>query len=184
MMVYGFETGSGRLTASYASNGDFTISPTSKTFASAGGSQQVTVTGSDYDWTASENLDWITLSTTSGEGNGSVNVTVAANNGAARGGTVTIAGQAFYVSQQSGSSLDVDVDEDGDGYTSDQGDCDDTDDTIFPGAEDICGDGIDQDCSGSDLSCTQIPDEPEDDGGGGGCFISAVLSSNGSDSFL
>ncbi len=45
------------------------------------------------------------------------------------------------------------VDDDGDGYTEDQGDCDDADAGINPGAEDICEDSIDQDCNGSDLSC-------------------------------
>jgi len=37
------------------------------------------------------------------------------------------------------------VDDDSDGYTENQGDCDDTDETIFPGAEDVC-DGISNDC--------------------------------------
>jgi len=32
-------------------------------------------------------------------------------------------------------------------------DCDDTKDTVYPGATEICGDSIDQDCTGSDLSC-------------------------------
>ncbi|MFH1465510.1 MAG: putative metal-binding motif-containing protein [Pseudomonadota bacterium] len=40
------------------------------------------------------------------------------------------------------------IDDDGDGYTEDQGDCDDADATIFPHAEEICGDEVDQDCSG------------------------------------
>ena len=46
-----------------------------------------------------------------------------------------------------------DVDDDGDGFTENEGDCNDSDRTIFPGAIEICGDGIDQDCDGSDLEC-------------------------------
>ena len=45
----------------------------------------------------------------------------------------------------------VEVDEDGDGWTVSAGDCDDTNATIFPQAEEIPFDGIDQDCDGQDL---------------------------------
>lgn len=40
------------------------------------------------------------------------------------------------------------VDEDGDGFTTEDGDCDDTDPSAFPGAIEVC-DGVDQDCNGS-----------------------------------
>jgi hypothetical protein len=33
------------------------------------------------------------------------------------------------------------------------GDCDDADAAINPGAEEVCGDGVDDDCSGADLDC-------------------------------
>ncbi len=39
------------------------------------------------------------------------------------------------------------------GYVSDNTDCDDTNQTIFPGATENCGDGIDQDCDDNDLLC-------------------------------
>ncbi|MBI5479763.1 MAG: hypothetical protein HY906_12945 [Deltaproteobacteria bacterium] len=44
--------------------------------------------------------------------------------------------------------LDPDVDNDGDGYTIHQGDCDDTNPNVHPGAREICTDGIDNDCNG------------------------------------
>jgi hypothetical protein len=60
-------------------------------------------------------------------------------------------------------------DADDDGYTENQGDCNDSNASIHPGAIEICGDGIDQDCNGSDLTC---PDGGG--GGGGGCFITSA----------
>lgn len=45
------------------------------------------------------------------------------------------------------------MDQDGDGYTIRQGDCNDKDARIHPGATEICGDGKDQDCNGRDLAC-------------------------------
>ncbi len=44
-------------------------------------------------------------------------------------------------------------DDDGDGYSENDGDCNDDDASIHPGATDICGDGIDQDCIGGDETC-------------------------------
>jgi hypothetical protein len=49
------------------------------------------------------------------------------------------------------------VDSDGDNYTVNQGDCNDTNADIHPGAADVCGDGIDQDCSNGDAVCPVEP---------------------------
>lgn len=49
-------------------------------------------------------------------------------------------------------SGDPPADADADGFTAADGDCDDTDATIFPGADEIWSDDIDQDCDGADLT--------------------------------
>jgi hypothetical protein len=66
-------------------------------------------------------------------------------------------------------------DRDGDGYDSGDGctppvDCNDGDNTIYPDAEEACGDGIDQDCDGADESCPFCEDADGDGfGEGAGC---------------
>ena len=58
------------------------------------------------------------------------------------------------------------ADADGDGYLDilcGGSDCDDTNEFINPSAEEICEDGIDQDCDGEDEVCEQVDDGEEDD---------------------
>ena len=51
-----------------------------------------------------------------------------------------------------------DVDEDGDGWTDVEGDCNDDDATTYPGAFETLDDGVDQDCDGMDAvtGCTDV----------------------------
>lgn len=41
----------------------------------------------------------------------------------------------------------------GEGWVTQPGDCNDTDENVNPDATEVCGDAVDQDCSGEDLSC-------------------------------
>jgi len=55
------------------------------------------------------------------------------------------------------------TDHDGDGFSArfGGGDCDDTRPDVYPGADDIPGDGIDQNCEGGDAVASAEPSEPE-----------------------
>ena len=80
----------------------YSISPTSASYAAAGGTGSVSVTaGAGCNWTAVSNATFITITSgSSGTGNGTVNFSVAANAGStSRTGTLTIAGLTFTVTQ-------------------------------------------------------------------------------------
>jgi uncharacterized repeat protein (TIGR01451 family) len=89
-------------TVSQASGCTLSLDHASKNFTSAAGTDSVGVTASDATcaWSALNTNNWITITSgSSGTGNGTVNYSVGSNLGAARTGTITIAGQAFTVHQ-------------------------------------------------------------------------------------
>ncbi len=47
-------------------------------------------------------------------------------------------------------------DADADGVATDEGDCDDRNAAVRPGATEVCGNGVDEDCSGGDAVCPAI----------------------------
>jgi len=83
-----------------------TLSPTAVSASSSGGSFSVSVSvGSTCPWTAGSNSGFISVTSgASGRGNGTMTFSVAANTGAARTGSVSVAGGAVNVSQLAGAS--------------------------------------------------------------------------------
>jgi uncharacterized protein (TIGR03437 family) len=83
----------------------YAITPTSANVAATGGTGMVAVTaGTGCMWTATSNAGFITITSgASGTGNGTVAYTVATNTGAARTGTLTVAGLTFTVNQAAGT---------------------------------------------------------------------------------
>jgi hypothetical protein len=80
----------------------YSIAPDNQSIGAGGGTgTTITIsTSAGCAWTATSQASWITLSPpTSGSGGGTVRFNVAANNGNARSGNLTIAGQTFTVNQ-------------------------------------------------------------------------------------
>jgi hypothetical protein len=78
------------------------ISPTAQSIGASGGAgASIAVTmAAGCAWTATTSDSWITIaSPAGGNGNGTVNFSVASTTGPARTGTITIAGQVFTVNQ-------------------------------------------------------------------------------------
>ena len=87
----------------------YSITPSNKNVASGGETTSVAVTAAaGCSWNATTSESWITFSgASSGSGNGSVTLVVAANSGGERRGTVTIAGEAFSVVQAGGCTFSI-----------------------------------------------------------------------------
>ena len=91
-------------------NCSYSINPTSQNFSASGGANSVTVTATaGCAWSVVNNApSFITVNSgASGSGNGTVNYTVSANSSPARTGTITIAGQTFTVTQDSGCAYSL-----------------------------------------------------------------------------
>ncbi len=84
----------------------YSVTPTSVSVAAIGGPSALSVTsGTSCSWTAVSNIPWVTITGgASGSGIGGVNYTVAVNTGAARTGTLTVAGKTVAFSQGAGAS--------------------------------------------------------------------------------
>jgi len=84
------------------------VSPSTVSVATGGGANSVQVSAtSGQAWTAATSANWITLNTTSGTGNGTLNFTVAANTGGARNATINVtcgANSGTVTVSQSGAS--------------------------------------------------------------------------------
>lgn len=83
----------------------YTITPTERNVSSAGERYTVTVDAmrEDCSWRATSNVEWISVSPTTGTGGGSVSVIVQANLGESRSANISIAGSPHAVSQNPGN---------------------------------------------------------------------------------
>ena len=88
-----------------------TVSPSSVSPGSGGGGFSVSITvGSTCPWTAGSNSGFISVtSASSGTGSGTVSFSVAANTGAARSGSLSIAGQSVTVNQAAATTPSVNL---------------------------------------------------------------------------
>ncbi len=96
-------------TVNQGSGCSYSINPSIGSIAAGGGAGSFSVTsGSECAWSAASNSGWITITGgSSGNGNGTVSYSVAANTGPARNGTISIPGQVFTVSQADGCSYSI-----------------------------------------------------------------------------
>ena len=97
-------------TVTQATGCTYSINPTSQSIGAgaAAGTPIAVSTSAGCSWTAAGNVSWIAIASgATGSGNGSVTFTVSANPGAARTGTLTLAGQTFTVTQTASCSYTI-----------------------------------------------------------------------------
>jgi hypothetical protein len=87
----------------------FEVAPLTHTIDPAGGTRTVNVTAaSGCAWTASSAQPWITITSgASGNGSGTVTLSIAGDTGPGRSGSVTVAGQSVTLTQGSGCSFAI-----------------------------------------------------------------------------
>ena len=98
------------LSVTQASGCTYAVAPTSRTVpATAGPSAPVSLTTTaGCGWTATSQAPWLTITSgVSGTGSSTVGFSVGANSGPQRTGTLTIGGQLFTVTQQSGCAVSI-----------------------------------------------------------------------------
>ncbi len=97
-------------TVNQNANCSYSINPATAAIGAGGGAgPAIAVTATaGCAWTSTSNAAWLSVTSGSaGAGNGSVTFTVAANTGASRAGTVTIAGQTLTVNQAASCSYAI-----------------------------------------------------------------------------
>ena len=88
----------------------YDVSPQSESFPAGGGSESVRVrTASSCAWTATSNVSWIGVGNGNSTGDGEARYTVAANTGAARSGTLRVAGVTVTITQAAPPPCQYDV---------------------------------------------------------------------------
>ncbi len=106
--VGGLSASEGNITLNWNQNiqpSTLTISPANRSHTSAAASGQTIGVTANVAWTATESLNWVTITGgASGSGNGTVTYSVTANTGPSRSGTITVAGggitRPFTVDQE------------------------------------------------------------------------------------
>lgn len=83
----------------------YSISPTSDSYTSTGGTGSIAVTSlAGCPWSASTTASWITITSGSGIGSGTASYSVAQNNStSSRTGTISVAGKTFTITQSGAS---------------------------------------------------------------------------------